>query len=200
MTIRIAIIDDHELVLQGLCKQLEEVKDFEILGSFVEVNSLLLFLKLNEIDILISDLMLKDTHGFDLVAKIHAEIAPELKIILISGFYEELLHKQAIELGVCAFLRKEASSKELIDCIYEVERGNQIIPSSIIDKKKIIFLTDTEKEVLKLIANECTNEEIGKALLMSRRTVESHVTTICQKLNVKGRIGAAREATKMNLG
>ncbi|MFR5716991.1 MAG: response regulator, partial [Streptococcus salivarius] len=88
MSIKLAIIDDHKLVLQGLCRQLEEVDDIEILGSFTEVNALLLFLKQNEVDILISDLILKDTHGFDLVAKIKEEINPKLKIILISGFYE----------------------------------------------------------------------------------------------------------------
>ena len=152
-----------------------------------------LFLKQNEVDILISDLILKDTHGFDLVAKIGEEINPELKIILISGFYEELVHQQAIDMGVYAFLRKESSVKELIDCI------NQIIPNSIIKEKTTTFLTPTEKEVLKLVAEEYTNEEIAKILSMSHRTVASHVTAICQKLNVKGRVGAAREAIKMNL-
>ena len=200
MSIKLAIIDDHKLVLQGLCRQLEEVDDIEILGSFTEVNALLLFLKQNEVDILISDLILKDTHGFDLVAKIKEEINPKLKIILISGFYEELVHQQAIDMGVYAFLSKESNVKELVDCIHEVKRGNQIIPSSIIKKKKItILLTPTEKEVLKLVAEEYTNEEIAKILCMSHRTVASHVTAICQKLNVKGRVGAAREAIKMNL-
>ncbi|BAL68489.1 putative two-component system response regulator [Streptococcus mutans LJ23] len=199
MSIKLAVIDDHKLVLQGLCKQLEEVDDIEILGSFTEVNALLLFLKQNEVDILISDLILKDTHGFDLVAKIGEEINPELKIILISGFYEELVHQQAIDMGVYAFLRKESSVKELIDCIHEVKRGNQIIPNSIIKEKTTTFLTPTEKEVLKLVAEEYTNEEIAKILSMSHRTVASHVTAICQKLNVKGRVGAAREAIKMNL-
>lgn len=199
MSIKLAVIDDHKLVLQGLCKQLEEVDDIEILGSFTEVNALLLFLKQNEVDILINDLILKDTHGFDLVAKIGEEINPELKIILISGFYEELVHQQAIDMGVYAFLRKESSVKELIDCIHEVKRGNQIIPNSIIKEKTTTFLTPTEKEVLKLVAEEYTNEEIAKLLSMSHRTVASHVTAICQKLNVKGRVGAAREAIKMNL-
>lgn len=199
MSIKLAVIDDHKLVLQGLCKQLEEVDDIKILGSFTEVNALLLFLKQNEVDILISDLILKDTHGFDLVAKIGEEINPELKIILISGFYEELVHQQAIDMGVYAFLRKESSVKELIDCIHEVKRGNQIIPNSIIKEKTTTFLTPTEKEVLKLVAEEYTNEEIAKILSMSHRTVASHVTAICQKLNVKGRVGAAREAIKMNL-
>ena len=182
MSIKLAVIDDHKLVLQGLCKQLEEVDDIEILGSFTEVNALLLFLKQNEVDILISDLILKDTHGFDLVAKIGEEINPELKIILISGFYEELVHQQAIDMGVYAFLRKESSVKELIDCIHEVKRGNQIIPNSIIKEKTTTFLTPTEKEVLKLVAEEYTNEEIAKILSMSHRTVASHVTAICQKL------------------
>ena len=199
MSIKLAVIDDHKLVLQGLCKQLEEVDDIEILGSFTEVNALLLFLKQNEVDILISDLILKDTHGFDLVAKIGEEINPELKIILISGFYEELVHQQAIDMGVYAFLSKESDVKELVDCIHEVKRGNQIIPNSIIKEKTTTFLTPTEKEVLKLVAEEYTNEEIAKILSMSHRTVASHVTAICQKLNVKGRVGAAREAIKMNL-
>ncbi|GAB2025334.1 response regulator transcription factor [Lactovum odontotermitis] len=199
MPIKIAIIDDHKLVLQGIYKQLSEIKEFEILGTFTEVNQLMLFLRFHKVEVLICDLMLKNAYGFDLVKKIRQEISPTIKVVLVSGFYEEILHKQALELGIEAFLRKEVSSEELIDTIFEVSRGNLVIPASIIDMEKNQLLTETERNVVKLVIEEYTNEEIGQKLFISKRTVESQITSICQKLGVKGRIGIVREGVKLSL-
>lgn len=197
--IKIAIIDDHELVLQGVYERLKKEDKFEIIGAFTDVPDLMLCLKYKQVDILVMDLMLKDTHGFDLISKINQQVKKVPKIILLSGFYEELLHKRAMELGVKAFLPKETSYEILISTIYNVSNGNNVIPNTLLEKDTNILLTEIEIKVLELIAEEYSNEKIAKELFISRRTVDNHVSNICSKLNVMGRVGAVREAIKLKL-
>ena len=198
MKIRLALIDDHALVLQGLQNKLEQIPQFDIVGAFTEVNDLLLCINYKDVDIIIMDLMLKGLHGFELIQKIRGSIDKEIKIILISGFYDELLHKRALDMDVKAFLPKEASYEELVSCIINVYRGNNIIPDFLIEEKNK-WLTDVEQKILKLVIEEYTNEKIAKELYISRRTVETHIANICRKLNVNSRVGIVREAIKLKL-
>lgn len=199
MTINIAIIDDHKLVLQGLTEKLMMVKDFDVIGSYSEINDFVLCLEYKKVDIIIMDLMLKDMHGFDLLKKISLMKNKSFKIVLISGFYEEILHKRAIELGANAFLNKEVSYDELIGCIYNVMNGNYIIPNFLIPESINPLLSDIEFEILELIIDELTNEQIAQKLYISRRTVETHISKIFIKLNVTSRIGAVREGLKLRI-
>lgn len=196
---KIALIDDHALVLQGLKAKLETIPDFEIVGAYTEVNDLLLCLKCKDVDIVVMDLMLKGIHGFELIEKIRLIERKEIKIILISGFYEEILHKRALDMGVKAFLRKEVSYEELISCIINVGQGNNVIPDFLVEQYKNPMLTKTELNILRLVVDEYTNEKIAQELYISRRTVESHISNICRKLDVKSRIGIVREAIKLKL-
>ena len=199
MTIKLALIDDHELVLSGLYNRLEKEDNLNIVGAFTDANELLLLLKKEAIDVLIMDVMLKDRHGFDLIDQIKQLKINLPKIILISGFYETILHKRALDIGIKAFLPKETSYEELISTILNVANGNQVIPDNLLKNKANHLLTDTEVQVLKLLVDEYSNEKIAKELFISRRTVDSHVSSICAKLGVSTRVGAVREAVRLNL-
>lgn len=196
---KIVLIDDHALVLQGLQGKLETVPEFDIIGAYTNVNDFLLCLRYKEVDIVVMDLMLKGIHGFELIEKINEIKQREIKIILISGFYEEILHKRALEIGVKAFLRKEVSYDELISCIINVGNGNNVVPDFLMKSYDNSILTESELNVLKLVVNEYTNERIAQELYISRRTVESHISNICRKLEVNSRIGIVREAIKLKL-
>ncbi|CEN28447.1 MULTISPECIES: response regulator transcription factor [Pseudolactococcus] len=199
MTINLALIDDHQLVLHGLEEKLQSVDQFTVVASYDNVEGFIMCLKNKQVDVIIMDLMLKEIHGFELIKQIRELGYVDLKIILISGFYEELLHKRALELGVKAFLRKEVSYDELISCIINVAAGNHILPEFLVVHTEHVLLSDVEREVLSLLIAEFTNEKIAQALFISRRTVETHVSTICRKLGVNSRIGAVREGLKLKL-
>jgi two-component system vancomycin resistance associated response regulator VraR len=199
MNIRMALIDDHQLVLEGLRNKLATIPEFDIVGAYTTVEEFLICIKYKEIDIIVMDLMLDGIHGFDLVKKIQAIANSEARIILISGFYEEMLHKRALELGIKAFLRKETSYEELISTIINVYQGNIVVPDFLISVEDNPILSEIELKIINLVANEYTNEKIAKELYISRRTVETHVTNICRKLSVNSRIGAVREALRLNL-
>ena len=197
--IKVVIIDDHALVLQGIQEKLSKSNIIDVVGAYTSIEEFLLHVTYKESDILVMDLMLHGNYGFNLVRKILNDIKPDSKIILISGFYEELFHKRALELGIKAFLRKESTYEELIGAIVNVNQGNHIIPEFLIDTTSHHLLTEIETQILKLVINEYTNEKIAKELFISKRTVENHVSNICRKLNVSSRIGAVREAMRLNL-
>lgn len=145
------------------------------------------------------DVMLKDETAFQVLKKLQKSLSDMPKVILISGFYDELLHQRALKLGVQAFLRKESSYDELMRAIQEVMAGNVLIPDKVFNQPDDEKLTEVELAVLQAMADEKTNPQIAEELFMSQRTVESHVTNICRKLGVSGRIGAVREALKRKL-
>ncbi|OTN76472.1 hypothetical protein A5886_001549 [Enterococcus sp. 8G7_MSG3316] len=197
MNTTIALLDDHQMVLEGIHQTLQSERSFDVLAAFTDPEECVSFIKMNAVDVVIMDMRLKKCHAFDLVPVIQ-EISNPPKIILISGFYEPLLHKRALSLRVQAFMRKEASHEELINTIKSVKDGNRIVPDTLLQKNDE-FLTQTELNVLHFVAKEYTNENIAQALFISRRTVESHVSSICNKLQVQTRIGAVREGIKLNL-
>ena len=193
--IRLVLIDDHSLVLQGLENYFLKEDDFKIVGSYTEVADLLLCLKHEKVDVLVMDFMLKGVTAFDVISQINRF----LKIVLLSGFYDTLLHKRAMDFGIQAFLPKESSYLDVKSAIYAVYKGNHVIPDDLLEKQENNLLTDMELSVLELIVKEYSNEKIANSLFVSRRTVDTHVSNICSKLGVTSRVGAVREAIRLNL-
>jgi two-component system vancomycin resistance associated response regulator VraR len=142
--------------------------------------------------------MMKSIQGFELLENIK-NIKQKIKIIIFADIEEDIFYKRAIEMGVNAFLRQDTSASELINAIISVGKGSDIIPDFMNDQNVQKILTSTEAQILKLVADEYTNDRIAKELYISRRTVESHVTNICRKLGVDSRIGAVREAIRLNM-
>lgn len=127
MPIKLALLDDHELVLEGIKNTLQKEPSFSIIGAFTKPTEFFQVMADQSIDIVILDMMLNGTHAFELIPRIHSTNEDTLpKIIMLSGFYEPLIHKRAFELGVWAFLRKEASYDELITTIKTVYHGNKV--------------------------------------------------------------------------
>jgi two-component system vancomycin resistance associated response regulator VraR len=186
------------LALEGVYDSIKAIHDFEIVGTYSEEKELLKSLETNDIQILILNLMLKSSQGFEILKNIR-EVKKDIKIIILTEEDDKVGVERARELGVNAFLKKDTSCSELISAIISVGKGNDIIPDTLYAEEKNVVLSETETQVLKLIVKEYTNAQIAKELYISNRTVESHVTNICRKLGVYGRIGIVREAIRLNL-
>ncbi|MDO4855544.1 MAG: response regulator transcription factor [Limosilactobacillus gorillae] len=197
--IQLVLVDDHEMVLQSLAHQLSQIGDLEIMAAFSKSRDLLLFLKDYQPDMIIMDVMLDEQTAFTLLEQIKQTAIELPKVIFISGYYDQQLHQKALQIGVKAFLNKEASTKELVDAIRSVSQGNVVIPDDVFNQPDDEILSSVELEVLRLMAAEETNAQIAAELFISRRTVESHVSNICRKLGVNGRIGAVREALRKKI-
>jgi len=134
--IRLVLIDDHSLVLQGLENYFLKEDDFKIVGSYTEVADLLLCLKHEKVDVLVMDFMLKGVTAFDVISQINRFLNTVPKIVLLSGFYDTLLHKRAMDFGIQAFLPKESSYLDVKSAIYAVYKGNHVIPDGLLEKQE----------------------------------------------------------------
>jgi two-component system vancomycin resistance associated response regulator VraR len=200
MKLQIALMEEYSLALQEMYDNLKVVPDFDIVGAFSSEEELLACLKEKTVDIVIVDLMLKENKGIALLEKIHSTQEQKIKIIaLIPGKYDRIWNERGLELGVKAFLLKDVSIHELINVIISVGKGNDVIPDRMMESKQQQILSDMEQKVLSLVVQEYTNDKIAKELFLSRRTVETYVSSICSKLGVDGRVGAAREAIRLKL-
>jgi two-component system vancomycin resistance associated response regulator VraR len=200
LKLKIALMDEYAMALQALNDNLKTFPDFEIVGAFTETDGLIKCLEKKDVDIVVVDVMIKGISGLELIERIDSIPEKNIKIIaLISVSYDELVYEKAIDMGVKAFLPKDTSFRELTSCIVSVGKGNSVVPDFLVKKDLDNMFTDTEARILKMIISEYTNEKIAGELYLSRRTVESHVKTICCKLGVESRIGAVREAMKLKL-
>jgi two-component system vancomycin resistance associated response regulator VraR len=198
MALRVVLYDAYKLALLGMEDTMRTIHDFEVLGAFTDEDGLDECLEKNKVDVVVLNLMLKSSQGLEMIDRIK-DIQEDIKIIVLSEATDELVIKRAIEMGVNAILRKDTSYSELINSIVSVAKGNDIFPDTIVDSIKSSILTDMEQKVLECIAGEYTNDEIAKKLYISRRTVESYVSNICEKLGTINRVGAVCKAMKLGL-
>jgi two-component system vancomycin resistance associated response regulator VraR len=198
MKLKIVLFDAYTLALEGIHDSIRKIHDFEIVGTFSKQEDLLACLKKNPVDVIVLNLMLKSSAELEAVEEIQS-IQKDVKIIMLMDQRDELIYNRALQMGVKALLPKDTSYSELISDIVSVGKGNDIVPDFLMRENVKAVLSEIETQVLELMANEYTNEEIAKELYMSRRTVESHVTNIFQKLGVNSRIGAVREAIRLKL-
>jgi two-component system vancomycin resistance associated response regulator VraR len=198
MSLKIVLFDAYKLALMGMESTLKAIRDFEVLGAFSQESELIKCLEENKIDIVIMDLMLKSSNGINFIEKIK-KLQNNVKIIILSEANDELVIKREMEMGVNAILRKDTSYSELISSIISVSKGNDIFPDTIVSNIDNSILSDMEQKVLECIAGELTNDEIAKKLFISRRTVESYVSNICEKLGSINRVGAVCKAMKLGI-
>jgi len=203
--IKILLVDDHQIVRDGIRKILADEKDFEYIASVNDGLEALDFIKRNRPDIVITDLSMPNMSGIELAGKISSSF-PEIKVLILSMFTNEDYIFNAIKAGAKGFLPKQDSTTEvLIQAIRTIANGDEYYSpsisrivlknyieqaknSTISDISKKIQLTLREKEILKLFVEGHTNLEIADILNISMHTVKTHKNNIMQKYNFKSTV------------
>jgi two-component system vancomycin resistance associated response regulator VraR len=198
MALRIVLADAYKIALLGMEDMLRGIRDFEVVGFYTERKELLDCLRENQVDIVVINLLLKNKQNLEVVEAMK-EIQKDVKIVAMLDTLDDLVVKRAMELGVNAILGKDTSYSELASAIMSVAKGNDIFPAVAMDNVKASILSEMEQKVLELIADERTNDEIAKELFISRRTVETYVSNICEKLGTINRVGAVRKAMELGI-
>lgn len=215
--IKIALIDDEQLILEGVKMLLSNEKNISVClisdngPGFIDCLE-----KLSEQDfpnIALIDVQMKPMNGFELV-EILKEKYPNLKIIILSSHYKTSILGYMVKLGVSAFLPKNSNKKTFIDAITMVDKNGVFFTAedhkmlftymNSSAKKNSLFetedeLSEREKDVVKLICQEFTNNEIGEKLFISPRTVESHRQRILEKIGAKNTVGIVIYAIVNNI-
>lgn len=202
--INIAIADDHLLILNGLKVILNESEDISVSFTANDGKELLDNLQTENPDVILLDIELPDSNGIDL-CKVIKNKYPAIKIIALTNHDETVYVKKMMKSGADGYLLKGTNQTTLLEAIHKVLKHelyiDDTIKSNIIEEtisgkklKSLIKLTKRENEILTLIVNEYSNQEIADRLFLSVRTVESHRLSLSQKLNVKNTVGLVKEA------
>ena len=203
--ITVVVVDDHEMMRQGIKNILRRDRGVKILGEAGEVPEALSLITELQPDIVLLDIRLRGGSGIDVV-KGCKELAPSTKILVVSAYDDHHYVKSMVRLGVRGYLVKSASGRELRRAVRDVAEGHLVFPSGVADKvidalsigdgpsmrrRPNPALSGRESEVLYRIVEGLTNREIAAVLGISSKTVESHVQRLMLKTGAATRAQAA---------
>lgn len=209
---RLLIVDDHQMLLDGIRALLQDENQFEIIAEAHNGTQALSILKENEIDIVLTDINMPEMDGITLAQKIHTEF-PDSKIIALSMFSERQTIRDMVDAGVSGYILKNTGKEELVSALTKIAAGglyfgdevtNEMMrmmnePEKSDDKQNQVNLTLREREILKLISKEYSNSQIANELFISERTVETHRKNIFRKTNTKSIVGLIKYAYEHQL-
>jgi len=211
--IRIVIADDHEIFRDGLALMLSKQDDIVLVGQAADGHELIKLVTETKPDLILTDIKMPGMDGIA-ASKFLLKQNPRLKIIAFSMFEEENLIVEMLEAGAKGYLLKNADKKEILEGIRTVYAGNifyckhtsarlasLIVRSKFETHKKdpTALFTDREREIIRLICLQCTAQEMGEKLFLSKRTVEGYRTRILEKMDVKNTAGVVVFALKHSM-
>ncbi|RYD56596.1 MAG: response regulator transcription factor [Sphingobacteriales bacterium] len=210
MSIRYAIADDHKIFRQGLKLALGDDKGIMCIGEAEDGVGLLELLATNKADVVLVDLKMPRMDGIEATKEIRI-LYPDLKVLILTMFDDEHFVLHLMEAGANGYLIKNADPQEIKTAIHAVSENGYyfsdmvsgILLKNVVQKNKAtpIFkeatkLSEKETEVLKLICQEYTTAEIGKAVFLSPRTVEGIRANLLEKIGVRNTAGLVMYAVK----
>ncbi|MBL7709170.1 MAG: response regulator transcription factor [Chitinophagaceae bacterium] len=203
--IKVLVVDDHPMVLEGMRSMLLQISFVEITGTAPNAYEAIEKIKGNSPDIVITDINMPEVSGIELTAKIRKEF-PAVRVVAMSTFKERSYISQMIQSGASGYLVKSASREEIEEAILSVFEGKLYmsldINLSAADKAElnaVPVLSSREKEVLQLIADGFTNPQIATKLFISLHTVDSHRKNLLTKFAVNNTASLIKLAAKHNM-
>jgi DNA-binding NarL/FixJ family response regulator len=203
MKIKVFIVDDHYMVIEGIRSLLQAEKDIEWMGHATNAASCLAFLQQQQPDIILMDISLPDKSGIDLCKEVKDKY-PSVFIIGLSTFNQQSFIQKMMDNGASGYVLKNATAEELLEAINMVVRGKTYLSFEVSQTMKnkpadTIIITRREQEVLKLIADGMTNSEIAQKLFISTTTVDTHRKNLLEKFDAKNTAILIRLAIQMQI-
>lgn len=198
--INIIIADDHPIFRKGLVELISNVPQLSICGEAENGNYALELIQKEKPSVAILDINMPELNGFEVAKNVKAQGLP-VYLIFLTMYNEEELFNKAMDLGIRGYILKECAVKDILDCILSVAEGKYYISPVISDylvnrssmlkineeqKSGLEKLTPTERQILKLIAENKTSKEIAARFFISTRTIDNHRMNICNKLSIHG--------------
>ena len=203
--LRVLVVDDHEVVRQGLVALLDRRDGFPVVAEAGTVAEALEQARRHEPEIVIMDVRLPDGSGIEACREIRAEM-PTTKVVMLTSYPDEEAVLSAIVAGASGYLLKQVRARDLIAALEAVGRGESLLDPAVTEKvlerirriasgsqetDELSQLTGQERKILMLVAEGMTNKEIAAEIFLSDKTVKNYVSSILAKLNLERRAQAA---------
>jgi DNA-binding NarL/FixJ family response regulator len=203
-TLRLLVVDDHEVVRQGLVALLDRRPGFQVVAEAGTVEEALVQARKFEPDLVIMDVRLPDGSGIEACRDIRAEL-PATRVVMLTSFPDDEAVFSAIVAGASGYLLKQVRARDLVSALEAVGRGEWLLDPAVTEKvlarvrqiaagetnDELAGLTPQERKILMLVAEGKTNKEIATEIFLSDKTVKNYVSSILAKLNLERRAQAA---------
>jgi DNA-binding NarL/FixJ family response regulator len=211
--LRLLVVDDHEVVRQGLVALLDRREGFEVVAEAGTVAEALAMAHRFEPDIVVMDVRLPDGSGVEACREIRAEL-PATRVVMLTSYPDEEAVLSAIVAGASGYLLKQVRARDLVSALEAVGRGESLLDPAVTEKvldrvrriatgaytDELAQLTSQEQKILLLVAEGKTNKEIASEVFLSDKTVKNYVSSILSKLNLERRAQAAAFVAKRGIG
>jgi DNA-binding NarL/FixJ family response regulator len=207
--LRLLVVDDHEVVRQGLVALLDRRPGFQVVAQAGSVQEAISQARVQRPDIVVMDVRLPDGSGVEACREIRAEL-PETRVIMLTSFPDDEAVLSAIVAGASGYLLKQIRARDLVAALEAVGRGESLLDPAVTERvlervrriakgesnDELSGLTPQEQKILMLVAEGKTNKEIATEVFLSDKTVKNYVSSILSKLNLERRAQAAAFVAK----
>lgn len=210
---RLLIVDDHEVVRQGLVALLDRRPGFHVVAQAGSVAEAVAQARLHQPDLVVMDVRLPDGSGIEACREILAEL-PATRVVMLTSYPDEEAVLSAIIAGASGYLLKQVRARDLVTALEAVSRGESLLDPAVTQKvlerirrmaaggytDELAALTQQERKIVLLVAEGKTNREIAAEVFLSDKTVKNYVSSILSKLHLERRAQAAAFIAKHRLG
>jgi DNA-binding NarL/FixJ family response regulator len=211
--LRLLVVDDHEVVRQGLVAMLERRPNFQVVAEAGTVAESIEMARRHKPDLVVMDVRLPDGSGIEACREIRAEL-PDTRVVILTSYPDEEAVFSAIVAGASGYLLKQVRGRDLVAALESVGRGESLLDPAVTEKvlervrriatggatDELAQLTAQEQKILLLVAEGKTNKEIAAEVFLSDKTVKNYVSSILSKLNLQRRAQAAAFVAKRHSG
>ena len=211
--LRVLVVDDHEVVRQGLVALLGRRPEFSVVAQAGTVAEAIAAALRHEPDLVIMDVRLPDGSGIEACREIRAAM-PRTRVVMLTSYPDEEAVLSAIIAGASGYLLKQVRGRDLVAALESVGRGDSLLDPAITERvlervrraasggehDELAELTAQERRILLLVAEGKTNKEIAAEVFLSDKTVKNYVSSILSKLDLQRRAQAASFVAKHGLG
>ena len=211
MTIRVFLLDDHEVVRRGLSDLISSEPGMEVIGDAGTCAEGLQGILVKRPDVAILDVRLPDGSGIEVCRDLRA-LAPEINVLMLTSYADDEALLSAVLAGAHGYVLKDIRSGDLIEKIKDVSTGKSLLDQKAVDqvrnrlrKASSVYsmledLTDQERRVLEFIGEGMSNRQIAEAMFLAEKTIKNYVSSVLSKLGMERRSQAAAFIARLGIG
>ena len=208
MTVRVFLLDDHEIVRRGVRELLEANDDIEVVGEAGTAEEGMARIPAVKPDVAVVDMRLPDGNGVEVCREVRSR-DESIQCLILTSFADDEALFDSIMAGAAGYLLKQIKGTDLVDAIRRVATGQSLLDPNVTarvlerlrkgpeEDERLARLTEQERKILDLIAEGLTNRQIGERMFLAEKTVKNYVSNLLAKLGMERRTEAAVFATKL---